>query len=366
MSQYLIGLIFFYAITPTIVQYHVVDYKGSIAQSDTLTQKIELSEFESREPQPSEWIELLPTPEKKDEVNLGEYDLYSLNRMTGNGNGLLAFLDYEDEKIVIIDGKSLSESFFFRKIGGEPGSKESQFGNTFDLKFSSENEIIVADLTNAQLSKWKTDGQFSGILSLEKIVPSRLSVCEDGSIYLLLQNYQRRGLIARIDPSTGKTISIFQKISRFDLQSVFHRDGAITCHGSDLLYSAYYDDFIKRYQQDGEVQYSKKLMGFEPNEKLVLSGENEEGMFIRRNPDARRSVGEMVVLENRLYVGFSGNQDMLMRRIDIYNPASGVYMGTIPIPEPFEEFVIDSTGLYILTPPRYDDPPRLIRYWLPK
>lgn len=323
--------------------------------------------FESRQPQPSEWINLFDAPDKVWELDLASYGLFTLNRMTSNGDGWLAFLDYEDEQIVLLNARNVTEwspktDDLFKKIGHGIGNSPSQFGNTFDVKFTSAEELIVTDIMHARLSKWNRSGKFLGVMSFEDIVPSRITVCPDGTLYLLLQNYTRKGMIARVNPKDGRVENVFQRVNRFDLQSVFHRDGSMTCHGSDLLYAAYYFDFLKRYAPNGDVTYSRTLTGFTPNEKLIEQGENELGAYIRRSPSARRSVGELYLHEGLLFAGFSGNSDSILRRLDLYDPVSGFYLGTIPMEEPFEEFVIDKTGIYVLTSPTDTKPPRIIHY----
>lgn len=319
-------------------------------------------DFDSSIAQPSDWINLFEPPAEDFKLNLAEHNLLTLNRMTGNGKGMLAFLDYSDEQIVLYNPHSSENQLPFTKIGGGMGQDLEDIGNSFDVKFLTEHELIITDIANARLSKWRTDGSFAGVIKTESIVPSRLTLCEDGTLYVLMQNYSREGTITRVDLKSGKAIATFQKVKRFDMQSVFHRDGSLICHKGELIYGAYYLDFLKRYNSNGKIQYSQKLMGFKANKELVISGDNEMGSFIRRSPEARRSVGELRIYQNYLFVGFSGHPDALLRRIDIYDPSTGFYLGTIPMPELFEEFEIDDTGLYVLTPPTPEEPPYLIRY----
>lgn len=333
-----------------------------IAQELSPSNPDQISDFESRQPQPSEWINLFQEPTRKSEIDLSKHGQLTLNRMTSNGEGLLAFLDYADEQIVLFDATQNLDSARFIKIGHGIGNRLSQFGNTFDIKFLGKEELLVTDIMHSRITRWDVQGAFKESMAFDEIVPSRITICPDGTLYILLQNYDRKGMIARVNLKTRKVEKIFQRVNRFDLQSVFHRDGSMTCDDSELLYSAYYFDFLKRYTSGGDVAYSRTLTGFTPNEVLVEQGDNELGAYIRRSPEARRSVGEIFIFGGALFAGFSGNSDALMRRIDLYDPSSGFYLGTIPIEEPFEEFVIDLTGIYILTPPTEQKPPRIIQY----
>lgn len=319
-------------------------------------------DFDASIAQPSDGIQLFDMPVLEYKLDLSEFKLLTLNRMTGNGKGMLAFLDYSDEQIVLFDPNTSESLIPFKKFGGGLGQNPEDIGNSFDIKFLADDELIITDIANNRLSKWNTDGSFSGIMKLESIVPSRIAMCDDGTLYLLMQNYSKAGTITRIDVHSGKPLSTFQKVKRFDMQSVFHRDGSLVCHNGELIYGAYYLDFLKRYDPEGKIHYSQKVMGFKANEELVITGDNEMGSFIRRSPEARRSIGELRIFKNYLFVGFSGDSDSLLRRIDVYDPMSGFYLGTIPMQEPFEEFEIDETGLYVLTSPLPHTPPYLIRY----
>lgn len=316
--------------------------------------------FEESTPQPSGQLRMLQPPELEADLDLEAADLFSINRMTVNGRGLLAFLDYQDEQIVVMDGTTFRD---IRRIGGGMGSGPMEFSNSFDVRFDDPSTLLVADVGNAWISRWSTDGSFRGVIPLEKMIPSRLAPCEDGGVYVLLQNYTRQGMFARINEH-GQALRTFQTISRFGSQSVFHRDGSMLCLDGALYYAGYFFDFLKRYSAEGELVYSRSIKGFTPNTTLVERGSDDMGSYITRSKEARRSVGEILTWNGLLYIGFSGEKDQLLRRIDIYDPETGDYRASIPLPVPFEEFALDATGLYILTPATLEEPPKLLRYRL--
>jgi len=313
-------------------------------------------------PQSREGLNFFPLPDLKYKIDLSRYNMLSLNRMVGNGEGVLAFLDYSDERVVIFDTKMINNENPFQKIGGSIGRGSMNFGNSFDVKFVSKNELMVTDIANARLSSWSTDGKFLGTISMENTIPSRLAVCEDGSLYILLENYTKKGTLAKLDAKTRLPVSVFQKVNRYDFQSILYRDGSLVCLNGEVIYASYYLDFLKRYDSEGNLLYSNELIEKVSTNELLVSGNNELGEFIRRSQTARRSVGELRIYQGYLFVGYSGNTDTYMRRIDIYDPSDGIYLGTIPMKEPFEEFEIDDTGLYILTTENYDSSPYLMRF----
>lgn len=323
-------------------------------------------DLDEREPQISRYLDYLDTPYPKFRLSLDSLEQFTLNRMTGNRAGRLAFLDYMDEQVVTVDAGSREDATrSFVKFGGGLGEGPREFGNTFDVKFLNRDHLLVADLSNSRITQWDTQGTFVKGVPMEELIPSRLAVCGDGSLYVILQNYTRNGMFALVDPE-GEVRNVFQRISRFSRQSVFHRDGSIVCDGGDLIYAAYYFDFIRRYRPDGSLVYSRSIMGFEPNKTLVTTGSNEMGSYITRSPDARRSVGEMDVMGGRLFMGYSDHVDGLMRQIDLYDPETGEYEATIPFPELFEEFALDANGIYVVTPAFEDEPAELVLYAWPE
>ena len=324
--------------------------------------EVAAQEMDARAPQTAAYLDYHPSPYPRFRVSLDSLEQFTLNRMTGNRAGRLAFLDYMDEQVVMFEaGTRESAGASIRKIGGGQGEGPMEFGNSFDVKFAADDRILVADLSNSRISEWDSDGRFVKGISMDELIPSRMAVCQDRSLYLVLQNYTRNGMFARID-SEGEVLKIFQRISRFSRQSVFHRDGSVVCDRGDLIYSAYYFDFIRRYRPDGTLVYSRSIMGFEPNKTLVISGSNEMGSYITRSPDARRSVGEMELMGGKLFLGYSDHTDGLMRRIDIYDPETGDYESTIPMPELFEEFTLDAGGIFVVTPPFENTPAELVLY----
>jgi hypothetical protein len=104
------------------------------------------------------------------------------------------------------------------------------------------------------------------------------------------------------------------------------------------------------------------VRGFQPNGALITHGVNEIGPYITRSPDARKSIGELIVFDGLLIAGYSDRTDGVMVRLDLYNPLTGEYLATVPMPEGFTDVAIDKTGVYVLSAPDLDRPQRLIRY----
>ena len=157
----------------------------------------------------------------------------------------------------------------------------------------------------------------------------------------------------------------FQQIPRFSQSSIFHRDGAVLCNQNRLVFGAFYFDYLRSYNSDGTLRWSRDLVGFEENEQLLVQGENDLGRYFTINPKAKRYIGHIHVFDQMLWISFSGRTDGLMSRIDLYDSETGDYLQSIRTGTLFSEFVMGDNGVLLHYVDEDSESTHVVRYPLP-
>lgn len=307
-----------------------------------------------------QWIDL---GKAVDTLDLQKKGYYFLNRMTLLGPKTIGFLDFRRESVLAFDFSSGLQQAYTEEWIYPLGEGAHQVGNLFDIQPSLEG-VLLTDVVNRRVSEWSRKGEWTRNIDLENVTPSRLATCKDGSFYVLLENHHIKGMLAYVD-SNHTLQSHFQRVSRFHESSIFHRDGALVCAQNNLVFGAFYFDYLRSYAPDGTLRWSRNLMGFEKNEKLLVQGENDLGRYFTINPKARRSIGNIHSVQNDLWVSFSGRSDGLMTRIDVYHSQTGEYIQSIKTQEVFSEFVVSSEGVFLHYVDEDSESTHVIRYELP-
>ncbi|MDR9446561.1 MAG: hypothetical protein RI519_02350 [Balneolaceae bacterium] len=314
-------------------------------------------------PQNTDRLQWIGLEEALDTLDLQSKGYYFLNRMTLLDEHSLAFLDFRRESVIAFDLSTGLHQAFGEEWIYPLGEGTHQVGNLFDIQPSSRG-LFLTDVVNRRIIEWTTKGEWDRNIELDRVTPSRLATCQNGSFFVLLENHHRKGLFAFVDDQ-AKVKAHFQQIPRFSQSSIFHRDGAVLCTNNRLFFGAYYFDYLRSYESDGTLRWSRDLVGFEQNEKLLVQGENDLGRYFTINPKAKRSIGNIQEFDNTLWISFSGRTDGLMTRVDLYNTETGDYIQSIRMDEHFSEFVVGSMGLMLHYLDEDSESTHVVRYPLP-
>lgn len=314
-------------------------------------------------PQKTDKLQWLNLGEPLDTLDLQSKGYYFLNRMTLLNDHTLAFLDFRRESVIAFDMSPGLHQAYGEEWIYPLGEGTHQVGNLFDLQPSSSG-LFLADVVNRRIVEWTSKGEWSRNIEFDRVTPSRLATCSDGRFFVLLENHHPKGLFTYVD-TKGTIKAHFQKIPRFSQSSIFHRDGAVLCDQHRLFFGAFYFDYLRSYNSDGSLRWSRDLVGFEENEKLLVQGENDLGRYFTINPRAKRSIGNIQVFDNKLWISFSGRTDGLMTRLDLYDPETGDYIQSIRMGERFSEFVVGRLGILLHYVDEDSESTHIVRYPLP-
>ena len=314
-------------------------------------------------PQKTDRLKWIDLGEALDTLDLQSKGYYFLNRMTLLNDHSLAFLDFRRESVIVFDMSSGLHQAYGEDWIYPLGEGTHQVGNQFDIQPSSSG-LYLTDVVNRRSVEWTLKGEWDRTIELDRVTPSRLATCTDGSFYVLLENHHKKGMFAYLD-TEGIIKAHFQQIPRFSQSSIFHRDGAILCNQNRLLFGAFYFDYLRSYNSDGTLRWSRDLVGFEENEQLLVQGENDLGRYFTINPKAKRSIGHIHVFDQMLWISFSGRTDGLMTRLDLYNTETGDYIKSIRTGELFSEFVVGDNGVLLHYVDEDSESTQIVRYPLP-
>lgn len=314
-------------------------------------------------PQKTDRLKWIDLGGAMDTLDLQSKGYYFLNRMTLLDDYSLAFLDFRRESVIAFDISSGLHLAYAEEWIYPLGEGTHQVGNLFDIQ-PSPNGLLLTDVVNRRISEWTLRGEWDRNIQLDRMTPSRLATCNDGSFFVLLENHHVKGMFAYLN-TEAEVEAHFQRIPRFNQSSIFHRDGAVFCDQNRLVFGAFYFDYLRSYLPDGTLRWSRDLVGFEENKNLLVQGENDLGRYFTINPKAKRSIGNIYAFNQTLWISFSGRTDGLMSRIDLYDSETGDYLQSIRTGTLFSEFVVGATGVLLHYVDEDSESTRVVRYSLP-
>lgn len=277
---------------------------------------------------------------------LSEYEIFRPNLLDVNNNGDVVFFDFASFKIVVKN--ILGEEFQF--LGDGRGRGPREFEMVFDLRVLDNGEIYLVDTDKRKIIKWNTNGNY--IKEMESggknVNPARFAPCENTeNIYILSSQYSRRGIMHLVDAG-GKLELSFEK-KDFERSLPFYTDGELDCDNEgNLYYATRYENSIKKFNQKGKVVFEIPVVDFLENEKIV----ERDGNFFDLVNGVRRSSGDVIYKDGKIFVAFSGNKDELLRIVDVYSAHDGTYEFSYKLPFTFQEITMNNDYIIIL---REDD-----------
>ena len=282
-------------------------------------------------------------------IQLDQHGIYLPRMLDVDSKGNIALFAFKQYKLVIIDG----DTYQVNKYGSK-GRGPREFKGAFDLSFHDGGNIIISDKKQYRISLWSREGEHLHNFKMNKeIMPTRVAFCEDGSIFVMNRFYRDHGMLSKLNYE-GKVVNTFQELTSDISKNAFVYDGSLDCHNNNLFYAGYYKNFIRRYNENGELLYSRSIVDFEPNDQIVV--EKKYGNQIRTSyaSGLRKASGNIDANDSTLMVGFSNDEisatgdPMLLHKIDTYNYENGEYLYTYPLRSPALEFSILNGKVYTL------------------
>ncbi len=279
---------------------------------------------------------------KSKEVMLSDYGIYEPALLSVNDRGDLVIFDYSEFKIAYTSIDELDFKLFER---GGRGRGPAEFQMVKDLKLDNEGNIYLTDRDKGTVVQWNTDGEFIKEFKPNKNLPSpaRLTRCPNGTIYVLSDQYGKKGIFHRVSEE-GKLLNSFFKIKSFEKRFPYYTDGRLSCDENEYLYHApLYINEIKKFNTKGEIIFEIPVYGFEENENIMI----KDGRFYEPASDVRRATGDIIVRNGKMIVGYSGRKDMNSKLLDVYSSEDGKYEYSIEVPYLFNEVAVTSKNIIL-------------------
>ena len=266
---------------------------------------------------------------KENEFNLSDLGFFKIHSLEMNKRGDIVLFNFGESEIIHFDLTTFEAKTFGKGKGRGPG----EFKSVMNLKLDNEN-IIISDVDKGSLIFWNLDGDFLQEIKVGErfISASRIAPCSnDKSIFILSGQYSPNGSLHYFDEEIIKKKS-FLKIDKKDERLPYYTDGSIFCDGEgDLFYAYRYVNSIKKCSKNGKKIFDIPVYGFKPNEKIM----EQKGRWFSPAEGVRRASGDIAVIENLLFVGYSDSKYNESKWIDVYDKTNGEYKFSINPPNKF-------------------------------
>ncbi len=277
------------------------------------------------------------------DLKLSDHGVYNPDLLSANERGDIVVFDYAEYKLAHATVDNMEFNLFSK---GGRGRGPAEFQMVMDLELDEEGNIYITDSRKGKLVQWNTLGEFIKEYKANKHLPapSRLTRCSNGNLYVLSQQYSKKGIFHRVSKE-GKLLNSFFKIDTFEKRLAYFTDGRLSCDENEYLYhSPLYINEIKKFNSDGELIFKIPIYGFEKNEKILV----KDGRFYDPAPDIRRATGDIFVRDGIMIVAYSDRKDMDSQLLDVYSSEKGVYQYSIEIPSIFNEIAVTSKNIVLL------------------
>lgn len=294
-------------------------------------------EFSERTDVEREYVDTLINLKK---VRLADYGLYEVYFLEADKEGNLVFYDTGGYKLIYLPNGSIEN---MRYIGYGEGRGPGEFGNPFDIKFDNNGDIWLADVERMEIQQWSNEGDFMHSFQIDKYArPAKLAITDFGNIYILSEQFTPEGIIYKYT-SKGEKITSFQKPELRDYRSVLYFEGDMQVLGEDLIISGRVKPYLRRYTKNGELSYSKGIVGFENIDNILI----HEKRWRSRNKELIRATVDLQVYDDIIYAGISNRIDRWIRIIDLYKP-NGEYSSSIHLKNPARNFAVSGDKIFTL------------------
>ena len=275
-------------------------------------------------------------------VNLSAEGIFLAQASAFANDETAVLYDWQEAKLYKVD---LSNGEI-RYLGGRKGNGPGEYNNIWEINVDSKGTMFMVDAGKQAITLRDLEGGFINESNdLGRFVqPTRITLCKDNfTIYAISDQYWKNGLLHKFDRDLNR-LHTFYLIDDPDKRFGFYTDGDLSCdEKNNLYYVSKYQNFIKKFDADGNLVYEKEVVDFEPNKEII----EREGRWIYLHKEAKSVSGEVRYQDGYLYVSFSGRRGRNFDTIDIYRAEDGVYVKSIKFDTVFREF--DLRGNAILT-----------------
>jgi hypothetical protein len=272
-------------------------------------------------------------------IDLSAYEIYSTEAMAlSRGGSFVIISEHRQRKMAKIDLNTFNTSYFGQERGTGPGEISAVSGSDID----SDQFIYLVDYQKQSIGIWSNELNFvtenTGLGRF--VIPDKIAVCPNTDLlFVLSQQYSRSGLIHSYNKSLEKQRS-FYKIDDRDKRSYLVTAGIINCNsaGELFFYAPRFIDFIKKFNQKGELVAETEIIDFEEAEDLI----SKVGRWRVLNKEAKRSTGRIRAQNGKVFTSYSGSKSTWLNIIDIYEDESLRYLESIYVEERFFNFDVSS------------------------
>jgi hypothetical protein len=246
-------------------------------------------------------------------INDSTFIIYNLS----NGDVLPQFIS---------GGRGILESGF------KSGSGKGEFLNSFDLELSNDRKTLyLSDPKLSKIIQYRISNKgvvFEKEYILPSIVPSSIAV-HNNTLFVLSDNYSANGYLHLFSsPSTLKKSFQTENSLEHRLPMVYF--GHLAISKNHAVYVSEHWNRIIVYTSDGDPILMHSNVTNQPNPMRITAKKSIFGRsFYRENSIYFASNPKIV--DNLLFVGYSGSEYYNLSFIDIYSLTNGAYLSSLNI-----------------------------------
>lgn len=297
-------------------------------------------------------------------LSLEENDLFEFTYLTADNLGNLAGYDFKLERIIFFKKDNYKDINFLTDGLGR-GPREMKLVR--DLKFDKNGDIWAIDLDGGKITLWSVKDELikSFKPNRKHARPYRIALCSN-FLTILSEQYLAEGLYHSFDLN-GAPINSFMTLNNTDrddiriLSNATYFRADLKCHNNTIYHVGKFKNYIRKYDKNGNLIFSKRVIEFSGNPQPLLEIEKRSS---RRKADVKTISGNIEVVEGNLLVSFSGKRNPYFYLLDIYD-LDGNYKFSYQFKHPTNEFTTDGNYIYTLETHREDRKEYIGKYKLP-
>jgi len=295
---------------------------------------------------------------------LEHIDLFEFAYLTADSSGNLAGYDFNLEKILFFKKDNYHDIQFLTDGIGR-GPREMKLVR--DIEFDKNGDLWAIDLESGKITLWSKNNELlkSFKPNRKHARPYRLALCSN-YLTILSEQYLAEGLYHSFDLE-GKpknSFMSFSNINRDNLRiftNASYFRGDLKCYNNSIYHVGKFKNYIRKYDKNGDLIFSKKVIEFQGNPEPLLEIEKRSS---RRKADVKTISGNIEVVEDNLLISFSGKRNSYFYLLDVYDQ-DGDYKISYQFKHPTNEFTTDGNYIYTLETHRKDKKQYISKYKLP-
>ena len=297
-------------------------------------------------------------------VSLEDFGLYEFAYLTTDDFGNIAGYNFTLERITLFESKNYNDINLLTDGIGR-GPREMKLVR--DLQFDENENLWAIDLDGGKVTLWSKDDELIKSFNPNKkhARPYRIALC-NSFLTILSEQYLGEGLYHNFDLS-GKAMNSFMVLSNKNMDefklwsNATYFRGDLTCNDDKVYHVGKFKNYIKKYDQNGNLIFSKKVIEFEGNHEPLLKVEKRSSS---RKGEVKTISGQIEVVNDYLWISFSGKRNSYFYILDVYD-LEGNYKTSYQFKHPTKEFTTAGKYVYTLETHRDDKKQYISKYKLP-